>query len=80
MRKLIATTMLLAMVTTGCGTVFSTPDRTVPAKNHRLCGVAGGTVAADAILLFFAVIPGVAAFGIDIVTGALWYSDAECGK
>jgi len=79
MSKLIAT-ILLASLTTGCGTVFGNSERTIPAKNHRLCGVAGGTVAADAILLVFAVIPGVAAFGIDMVTGALWYSDKECGR
>jgi len=78
MRKLIASLILCAVATTGCGTLFGSNERTVPSKNHKLCGVAGGAVAGDAILLVFAVLPGVVAFGVDLVTGGLWMSDNEC--
>lgn len=76
--RLIASLILCAVATTGCGTLFGSNERTMPSKNHKLCGVAGGTVAADAVLLVFAVVPGVVAFGVDIVTGGLWSSDSEC--
>jgi len=38
MRKMIAAMVLALTILPGCGMIFESSDRSVPARNHRECG------------------------------------------
>lgn len=77
MKRLIAV-VLLGVSMTGCG-ALGNDQRTNPNANHRLCGISGGTVLQDSLLFFLGPF-GLVAWGVDLVSGGLWYSDKECNR
>jgi len=78
MRKMIAAMVLALTILPGCGMIFEDSDRSVPARNHRECGIDGSVVFGNFLFLFLGGVPGVIAYGVDIINGSLWYSDKEC--
>jgi len=78
MRKMVAAMVLALTILPGCGMIFQDGDRAIPNRNHRNCGIDGEVVFGDFMFLFLGGVPGVIAYGVDIINGSLWYSDDEC--